>query len=275
MLVNLAVNARDAMPSGGLLTISGSLEIAGEGNVHGLAAGEHIRLTIADTGTGMDAQTLARASEPFFTTKPLGQGTGLGLAMASGFAQQSGGALSIVSELGTGTTVTLWFPLAAAGGEADDNKGLATVAEWCQTRARVLLVDDEPLVRGVLAAHLEEAGYIVIPASDGLDALARLEAANRPDLLISDYAMPGMNGLDLVREARRRIPDLPVLMLTGYADPSLQSGLNSVPGKAALLLRKPVPFAELTSQARNLLESTPALAAEGKLHLHGPPDGAD
>jgi PAS domain S-box-containing protein len=258
VLVNLAVNARDAMPEGGQLTISGASDTVSERNPQGLAPGQYVRLGVTDTGSGMDAATLERACEPFFTTKPLGQGTGLGLAMARGFAQQSGGGFAISSILGQGTTVMLWFPQALAITKAGVAEPWETAGQAAHKRTRVLLAEDEPMVRGALAAHLEDAGFIVIPATDGLDALSRLDAGAAPDLLISDYAMPEMNGLVLVQEARRRMPDLPVLLITGYADSTLQSQLASVPGGGAVLLRKPVSAADLTTRALLLLESAAA-----------------
>jgi CheY-like chemotaxis protein len=258
VLVNLAVNARDAMPEGGQLTISGASDTVSERNPQGLAPGQYVRLGVTDTGSGMDAATLERACEPFFTTKPLGQGTGLGLAMARGFAQQSGGGFAISSILGQGTTVMLWFPQALAITKAGVAEPWETAGQAAHKRTRVLLAEDEPMVRGALAAHLEDAGFIVIPATDGRDALSRLDAGAAPDLLISDYAMPEMNGLVLVQEARRRMPDLPVLLITGYADSTLQSQLASVPGGGAVLLRKPVSAADLTTRALLLLESAAA-----------------
>jgi hypothetical protein len=160
VLVNLAVNARDAMADGGTLTLSVHAESVTDARAHpaGLEAGAYLRLTLADTGNGMDAATLARAGEPFFTTKPVGQGTGLGLAMARGFTQQSGGGLAIRSVAGEGTAVTLWFPeVSSMTGAVPTAAG--PMETFGRAAARVLVVDDDAMVREVLAGHLEDRGY--------------------------------------------------------------------------------------------------------------------
>jgi PAS domain S-box-containing protein len=264
VLVNLAVNARDAMPGGGELTVSAACERVEDSLTHpaGLAAAEYVRLTLADTGHGMDAATLMRASEPFFTTKPVGQGTGLGLAMARGFAQQSGGGFAIASTVGRGTQVTLWFPRSAAASVAGGEAGDAVPALPAAAAPRVLVVDDDTLVREVVTGHLRDRGYTTIQASDGLSALARLDAGETPDLMVTDLSMPGMNGLVLIEEARKRRPGLPIVLLTGYADAGLQVGVpGGVPGGVdggagearVVVLRKPVTGEELARQAAALL----------------------
>lgn len=261
VLINLAVNARDAMPAGGILTISAVADIvtSGTGHATGLRDGPYVRLGLTDTGTGMDAATLARASEPFFTTKPAGQGTGLGLAMARGFVEQSGGALKVQSAPGQGTTVTLWFPQVDAAGAPDEPAKLPQRDSSPVPSARVLLVDDDAMVREVLAGQLEELGYDVAQASDGLAALERLDAGEAVDLLVTDLSMPGMNGLLLINEARRRLPDLPALLLTGYADPGLQ--LDQESANRTTVLRKPAIHLELAERAAALLRSRPATDA--------------
>jgi signal transduction histidine kinase len=257
VLVNLAVNARDAMPGGGTLTISVSLEtVTTAQHPAELSVGTYVRLDMTDTGVGMDATTLVRATEPFFTTKPLGQGTGLGLSMARGFTQQSGGNLAIQSALGQGTTVTLWFPLGPPGARerGTTTRQLSTMP-LAATPARVLLVDDDAAVREVLAREMTELGYQVMQASDALAALARLDAGEKVHLLVTDFSMPGMNGLLLTREARLRRPGLPVLLLTGYADKNIPSDIQD---KTTVLLCKPVSGYELANRAAALLtrEST-------------------
>jgi signal transduction histidine kinase len=252
VLVNLASNAHDAMSGGGSLTISAQPETIGEPHqIATLQPGAYVRLEIRDNGSGMDPATLARASEPFFTTKPVGQGTGLGLAMARGFAEQSGGGFAIESLLGVGTTVTMWFPQAGDDGtnslEPDSPIPHGSVA------FRVMVVDDDPLVLEVLAGQLQEQGYRVVQAPDGLTALAWLERNGQPDLLVTDFAMPGMNGLTLIREARRRYNELPALLLTGYADANVQSAIESKQDHNILFLRKPVRNSELAKQAATLL----------------------
>jgi signal transduction histidine kinase/CheY-like chemotaxis protein len=255
VLVNLAVNARDGMPEGGTLTIIAESEVVSESMLHpvGLAPGSYVRLMIVDTGIGMDAAILARAAEPFFTTKPVGRGTGLGLPMARGFAQQSGGGFAIESTLGRGTAVTLWFPqawdaVAIAAPAHRENAASSDAPAF-----RVLLVDDDAIVRDVLAAQLEDQGYHVVQASDGLAALAWMDKNEKIDLLVTDFAMPGMNGLSLISEVRRRRDTLPVLLLTGYADAGIQLAIDDVKGGNTVLLRKPLRSDELTERAAEML----------------------
>ena len=251
VLVNLAVNARDAMTDGGRLTISAksdSIDAATLGSSR-IAPGSFIRLDVSDTGVGMSAATLARCLEPFFTTKPKGKGTGLGLSMARGFAEQSGGALAIQSELGRGTTVTLWLPQATA--ESDLVEGRMAPHATPRAILRILVVDDDPMVRSVVSSQLTDFGYRVAEASDGLAALAHLEgAASPPDLIVTDFAMPGMNGLILIEEARRARPELPAILFTGYADANIDGrGLSDT----TVLLRKPVSYIELANATAALL----------------------
>ena len=255
VLVNLAVNARDAMPDGGSLDLAAAAElVVDKGHPAGLASGGYLRLSVTDTGTGMSAATLARACEPFFTTKPLGKGTGLGLAMARGFAHQSGGGFAIESAPDRGTTVTLWFPEATdASVESDDAALSAIVLTTVRVSARVLVVDDDTMVREVLVGQMEEQGYRVTQASDGLEALAQLDGGAVVDLLISDFAMPGMNGLMLIQEARRRRPELPALLLTGYADTSVRLAVEEAEAGSTVLLRKPVSGTMLAERSVALL----------------------
>ena len=200
VLINLAVNARDAMRDGGVLTLSAATERVADAADHpaGLAAGDYVRLTLADTGSGMDAKTLARAGEPFFTTKPVGRGTGLGLAMARGFAQQSGGGFHIASVVGQGTTVSLWFPT-EQGVQATAALAVEGHAAGAGgTGGQVLLVDDDAMVREVLVAHLRDRGYAVAQASDGLAALAGFDFGRRDRragdrLFHARYERPGVD----------------------------------------------------------------------------------
>ena len=255
VLVNLAVNARDAMPDGGTLLLAAASEaVLDKAHPAGLPPGRHLRLSVSDTGMGMSAATLARASEPFFTTKPLGQGTGLGLAMARGFAHQSGGGFVIESAPGQGTTVTLWFPEVVGVSVASDDLALSEGgALSIPASACVLVVDDDAMVRQVVAGQMEERGYRVIQAGDGLEALAQLDGGAAVDLLISDFAMPGMNGLTLIQEARRRRPELPALLLTGYADASVRLAVEDADTGGTALLRKPVSGTALAERAAALL----------------------
>jgi signal transduction histidine kinase/CheY-like chemotaxis protein len=244
-LVNLGTNARDAMPDGGRLTLSAAREQVGVDVRHpaGLAGGGYVRISVSDTGVGMDAATLAHASEPFFTTKPKSQGTGLGLAMVRGFVEQSHGGFFITSAPGQGTTVNIWLPETVASDAAD--QGCEPVAHSSGGVARrVLLVDDDKLVREIVVAQLEEAGHIVHAASSGLEALALLDDGTSVDVLVSDLSMPGMNGVATIREAQLRYPNLPAVLLTGYAGDL--AGLV-VQDCSFLLLRKPVHGATLAN----------------------------
>ncbi|WP_135466965.1 hybrid sensor histidine kinase/response regulator [Crenalkalicoccus roseus] len=224
-LLNLAVNARDAMPMGGSLLIEArDGDAPGVERPEGLPRGRFVRLSVADSGTGMDAETLKRATEPFFTTKGPGKGSGLGLSMVHGLAAQSGGRLVIESEPGRGTTVALWLPVAEAATSAGPPPGPAAESPPPPAgRRTILLVDDDPLIQAGTAAMLEDLGHDVRLAGSGLAALEAL-AAGPVELVLTDYAMPGMNGLDLARRIRERYPALPVVIVTGYAD---------LPGEAA------------------------------------------
>jgi signal transduction histidine kinase len=250
-LVNLVINARDAMPNGGSVLVRATSEVVAEALPHPSAAapGEYIRLDIIDTGLGMDAATLARASEPFFTTKPVGRGTGLGLAMARGFTGQSDGGFAITSARGQGTTVTLWFP-EVSGVSPEATREYEERPRTTAEVVRVLVVDDDVLVREVIVSQLEDQGYETVQASDGLAALAWLEKGGAVDLMVTDFAMPGMNGLALIKEVRRRGSLLPALLLTGYADATIQ---RAVQESNTLLLRKPVRGDELIESTITLL----------------------
>jgi len=254
VLVNLATNARDAMPNGGRLLLSAETELVAEGETPhpaGLCPGAYVRLAVADTGTGMDAATLARAREPFFTTKQSGAGTGLGLSMAVGFAEQSGGALTIDSTRGKGTTVTLWLPRAVA--EPVTRNQLELPAGMGREPARILVVDDEDIIREVFAERLADAGYSVLVASNGAEALGLLAAGEVVDLVLTDLSMPGMNGLTLIRAVQDRYPTMPALLLTGYAEDSghIFSG-DTVSGPVGLL-HKPVNDVQLLDRIEAML----------------------
>ncbi len=216
-LLNLALNARDAMPLGGQLTISGHRERVAVGDVPGLAPGEYVCITERDTGHGMDEVTLKRATEPFFTTKGAGRGTGLGLSMVDGLVAQSGGAMRIASRPSLGTTVELWLPVSdIVEVEGPRPISVPTVEE---TRCyRVLVVDDDPIVLSGTVAMLEDLGHLVYEAESAQDALELLCANPRLDLIITDHAMPGMTGTELAARIRQDRPELPIVIATGYAD---------------------------------------------------------
>ncbi len=214
-ILNLSVNARDAMPEGGRLSITARPATSDEAQRAGLRSGHYVRLAVADTGTGMDPDTLRRAVEPFFSTKGIGKGTGLGLSMVHGLAAQLGGALTIDSRPGLGTAVVLWLPSTDASPD-----GIERADEVATTprAGSVLVVDDEELVRSSTADMLADLGYAVIEANSAEDALSRLDAGLRPDLLVTDHLMPGKTGTELARDVLRRLPATRVLIVSGYAD---------------------------------------------------------
>ncbi|WP_250266021.1 PAS domain S-box protein [Rhodovastum atsumiense] len=251
-LVNLGTNARDAMPDGGTLTLSAEAEHVGEGDRHpvGLAPGAYVRLSVTDTGTGMDAATIAKATDPFFTTKPPGHGTGLGLPMVKGFAEQSGGAMSITSTPGSGTAISLW--LRQATGDAvwvptDEGNGYPAL----DTSARILLIDDDDLVRETLAAQLEDLGFETLTGASGAEAIALLDAGEIVDALVSDLSMPDMNGVMTIQHARERRPKMPCFLLTGYVGERA-----ALSGKGDFtLVRKPVSAQALAARIEASLKS--------------------
>lgn len=215
-ILNLSVNARDAMPNGGRLRISAKARTVADAHNLELAPGGYICISVADTGTGMDETTLAHAVEPFFSTKGVGQGTGLGLSMVHGLASQLGGALRIRSVVGAGTTIELWLPVshaAPAAAEAVPQLKLRPLPA-----GTALLVDDEPLVRMSTAEMLSELGYRVVEAGSAEDALQRVKDGLRPNLLVTDHLMPGMSGTDLGLALRQEYPDLQILVVSGYAN---------------------------------------------------------
>lgn len=238
VIINLAVNARDAMPNGGSITIDISEETVASAE-GALPAGAYVRIALTDTGEGMDAETLARATEPFFTTKGVGRGTGLGLSMAHGFAEQVSGRLTLKSQTGKGTTAELWLPVArVATTETLPPAMAADIAAFVSPSRPllVLAVDDDGLVLMNTAAMLEELGHSVLEATNGHDALAILRERADIDLVITDYAMPRMTGRDLVLAISREHPGIPVILATGYAE--LPSGTD------VDAYRLPKPFGE-------------------------------
>lgn len=252
VLVNLATNARDAMSGSGSLSLSAAFE-----KVHvpprakgPQKPGAYVRLTVSDTGPGMTPEALARAGEPFFTTKR-GSGSGLGLAMARGFAEQSGGALTIESPPKKGVTVSLWFPI--ADGKPSDSRPIrnAQASGAPRDRVRVLLVDDEELVRKMIGEGLSAAGFDVISAALGAEAVAMVDGGEAPDVLVSDFSMPGMDGLTVIREVRRLRPELPAILVTGY----LAEAADLQSNEDFSVMRKPV-------DGRALAERISALMAQ-------------
>jgi PAS domain S-box-containing protein len=226
-LMNLAVNARDAMPQGGLLTIAGRNATTDRSKLPiGIPQGEYVRLTVADTGEGMDEATRAKAMEPFFTTKGIGKGTGLGLSMVHGLTAQSGGAMDIASDVGKGTVITLWLPR-ACGAEVvrDPPMSEAVVEATPRPALRILLVDDDVLVSMNTANMLIDLGHDVLEAHSGVHALRMLESEGTFDAVITDYAMPGMNGLELATRITTERPQMLVILATGYAELPTESSI--------------------------------------------------
>jgi CheY-like chemotaxis protein len=211
-ILNLTVNARDAMPAGGTVRISAGL--SGAGRPETLPAGEFIRLAIRDEGVGMDARTLASATEPFFTTKAVGHGTGLGLSMVDGLVSQMGGALTLTSEPGRGTEVTLWLPLARRDNAV--RVVSAAPARSAVGRAELLLIEDDPLVRIGTADMLRDLGFTVRELESAREGLALIEGGYRPDIVVTDHIMPGMTGAELAVRLRADHPEIAILIVSGY-----------------------------------------------------------
>jgi signal transduction histidine kinase len=255
-LLNLAVNARDAMPLGGVVTISAADETITEMDaVPGLKPGDYVRLSVSDTGEGMDDEVLARAAEPFFTTKGVGKGTGLGLSMVHGLAAQSGGALRLSSRLGEGSRIDLWLP-ATLDPIADKPFSAQTATSAPCASLRILLVDDDPLVSTGTAAMLEDLGHVVREAASADLALTALAEDRSFDLVITDHAMPGMTGLQLAQRLREIHPELPVVLASGYADlPTSGAEALDLPR-----LIKPFPQSEVAKLIADHFQAKPPQA---------------
>jgi CheY-like chemotaxis protein len=252
-ILNLAVNARDAMPNGGLLTINTDVVRCEAGSVAGLEAGDYVKVTVADTGEGMKQDVLDRAFDPFFTTKGVGKGSGMGLSMVYGFAKQSGGHVSIESKLGQGTSVHLYLPVSAR--ESDVKQPTVELRQDLPAACgheRILLVEDEPHVRRFVSNQLAGLGYSVLEAEAGASALEILKKEqDKIDLLFTDLLMPGgMSGFDLVKHAREFLPALKVLLTTGYAAET-DAMLKDV---KEVILKKPYKKQQLALALRNVLE---------------------
>jgi signal transduction histidine kinase len=239
-MLNLAINARDAMPAGGQLKIRVRERTAPDQT---LEDGRYVVVEVVDTGSGVSPEVVSRVFDPFFTTKPIGKGTGLGLSQVYGIARQAGGTARLFSEEGAGTTVEIWLPLrerVAPQTQAASDTEANAVGE-----KRVLVVEDDGEVRAMLVESLRMLGYTVTEAADGQAGLNRLQDDN-PDLLMVDFAMPGMNGIDVIAAARKMREDLPVILATGYADVDI-SGLAV---KRCTILRKPFQLDDLARTVR-------------------------
>jgi CheY-like chemotaxis protein len=239
------------MPDGGILTLTTEPVRIEQGDDE-LSPGDYIRIAVTDTGTGMPPEVIARAFDPFFTTKPPGKGTGLGLSQVYGIAKQSGGTASLCSKPGQGTTVNILLPSIEGGAIPDLSSEPDRIGG--SHEETVLVIDDDPDVRGLVTGFLSDLGYDVLEAEHGEAGLAIL-ARLTPHLLIVDYAMPGMNGAEIARATRERVPELPILFLSGYAD---TAALESAVGKAPIL-RKPFRPSELAAAVRAVLDGLPLL----------------
>jgi len=259
-LLNLIINARDAMPAGGTVRISAANCRVESDEFPGAESGDFVRITVCDTGSGIPPELIEKVMEPFFTTKAVGKGSGLGLSMVYGFAKQSNGAFRIQSEIGSGTTAELWLPRAparqkpAAAAQGEQERRSRTPA------LKVLLVDDHAEVRGTTAALLEELGHTVFEAANGREALAVLTGNDDCcDLVISDYAMPHQSGTEFLREARKLHPGMPALIITGYAD---ADAISDRPDGIEILLKPFTPATLERAIERICSEGAQARAAE-------------
>jgi PAS domain S-box-containing protein len=268
VLLNLMINSRDAMPNGGAITVTARLTALDE-EYPGVKAGElraerYMCITLGDTGKGMPPEVLERVFEPFFTTKERGKGTGLGLAMVYGFAKQSSGHVNIYSELGHGTTVRLYLPLAEAGAGVPEALSAETSPE--RIEATALVVDDEADLLEVAVAYLEELGFRVLQASNGPAALEVLERESGIDLLLTDIMMPGgMNGVELARRVRAARPGIRVLYSTGFSSVMMSEKMGQKLGTDAdsPVLSKPYRRAEFFTAVRKAMANPTGDATKG------------
>ena len=254
-MMNLVINARDAMPGGGTITLTVENRTLGPDNSIPLPTGGYVVISVIDTGSGIPPDLIEKVLEPFFTTKEIGKGTGLGLSMVYGFAKQSGGTLRLESEVGKGTRAELWLP--SSSGKAPSRKARSADSQdlSAQRPLRVLLVDDHPEVRGTTAAMLRDLGHEAVEAASGTEALEALsDGGSKVDVLITDYAMPRQSGSEVVRLARESRPKLPAVIITGYADAEEIGGRPTDVG----LLMKPFTLAELSGAVHRAFDGVTA-----------------
>jgi CheY-like chemotaxis protein len=262
VILNLAVNARDAMPYGGTLTLStAGVHLGEEFGLAPIPAGDYVQLGVADTGMGMDPETLARAFEPFFTTKESGKGTGLGLATVHGIVHQSGGDIRVDSSPGAGTRFTILLPRAAATSEPEPERAAAP-AESARGSETILLVEDEDNIRGPAVEILESRGYRVLAASHAAEALAKAERhAGAIPLLVTDVVMPGMSGGQLAEHLARIRPDVKVLYMSGYPEDAISH--HGVLSPEQRFLQKPFAVNLLLRTVRDVLDTAPGTRIRG------------
>jgi CheY-like chemotaxis protein len=253
-ILNLCINARDAMPGGGRImidTVNTELGERGE-RPSDLPAGQYVAICVTDTGSGMPPEVVARAFEPFYTTKPVGQGTGLGLSMIYGFVKQSAGHVDISSEIGKGTTVRLYLPRYQGEADREATEARLAAAPRAEHGETVLIVDDEPSIRLLITEVLGELGYTAIEVADGAAGLKVLQSDVSVDLLITDIGLPGtVNGRQMAEVARQSRPKLPVLFITGYAERTPGSGGRLDAGMH--MLKKPFSMELLASRIKTIL----------------------
>src|SRR6476619_8384089 len=243
-VLNLAINARDASQVGDSITLeTANATVGPPESSHEPPAGEYVVVSVTDTGTGMTKEVLAKAFEPFYTTKEIGKGSGLGLSQVLGFAKQSGGGMRIESRVGEGTAVKVYLPRATQSDAAEVTPVSAAVVQHHRKGAIILLIDDDSAVREVTSSLLRELGYVVIEVGSGGAALDLLSREASVDLVMLDFAMPGMNGVDVAREVHSKFPTLPVLFVTGYADNSALEEIG-----AARIIKKPFVGDELVTK---------------------------
>jgi signal transduction histidine kinase/CheY-like chemotaxis protein len=253
-LLNLAINARDAMPEGGTLTISTSNTVldASQALVRDVTPGEYMRLTISDTGVGMPDDVQARAFDPFYTTKPIGQGTGLGLSMIYGFVRQSQGSVQIESEVGRGTTIEICLPRFVGDLEPDaDAPEAGDAGQPPADNEVVLVVEDESVVRLLVVEVLNDLGYLALEADDGASAMRILQSSQRIDLLATDIGLPDINGRQVADAARTKRPDIKILFMTGYAEKAAASNFL-VDGME--IINKPFTMDNLAAKIREMIQ---------------------
>ena len=255
-ILNLAINARDSMPDGGKLTIetcNTHLDGHYAKRARDIIPGQYVCLAVTDTGTGMASDVVERAFDPFFTTKAIGQGTGLGLSMIYGFARQSGGHAKIYSEVGSGTTIKLYLPRFEGEIQKEAEATGLTEEHAANDGEVVVVIDDEPVVRGLIVEVLAELGYQALEAEDGPSGLTLLESAARVDLLVTDIGLPGLNGRQVADAARARMPDLKVLFMTGYAENAAVASGFLEPGMS--MITKPFAMESLATRIRTIIEN--------------------
>jgi len=252
-VLNLAINARDAMQVGGTLSVTtANVTLGPPVYPEEPAAGAYVEICVADTGSGMSTDVRAKAFEPFFTTKEIGKGSGLGLSQVLGYAKQSGGGVRIQSELGKGTAISIYLPRSEAGAAEQEASGKAAAPRGRALDATILLVDDDNAVREVTAATLRDLGYTLMEAGSGGAAIEIIEGSTHLDLLLVDFAMPGMNGAELARQVNLKRPTLPVLFITGFADRAALAGVSE-----ARIIGKPFVEDELADKVALAIANAP------------------